>query len=127
MSSPSIPLQIAIIAALDNALDCDVWDAVPPDSPYPYVTVDTTEVSNRDYLASRLDERFVYLNVWSTAQGQAEVLGIMADIDAAMNNQRLSLGSGRAFGVRVTRQRTTRESDNLTFMGQVTLRVLTQH
>lgn len=119
-------LQVALIAALDAAVACDVWDAVPEGSAYPYVTIDTTEISNRDFLASRMDERFVYLNVWSTAEGQAEVLQIMSQIDA-LHEQPLDLTTGDVVSVRVQRKRTSREPDNRTFMGRVTLRILTKH
>lgn len=127
MSSPTVALQVELIAVLDEALDCDVYDAVPPGAEYPYVTLDRMDSRNSDMLNSRLDERFVYLSVWSTHPGQSEVMTIMASIDNALNNKRLNLSTGRAFGVQVIRQSTRRESDNLTFMGQVILRIFTQH
>ena len=120
----STALHTALIAALDEAVDCDVWDAVPPGADYPYVTVDTSEAANEDFLTDRMERRFVYLSVWSTHPGQAEVLSIMDQIDA-LHEQPLTLASGHAVSVRVERRRTSREPDNLTFMGQVTLRVFT--
>lgn len=126
-TSPALALQVALIGVLDTALSCSVYDAVPTGAAYPYVTLDRFDSSNRDFLASRLDERHIYLSVWSRHPGQSEVMAIMAAIDGALNNQRLSLSTGHAFGVQVTRQATQREPDNLTFMGRVTLRIYTQH
>lgn len=117
-------IHTALIAALDDALDCDVWDAVPPGADYPYVTVDRVESINADHLAlQRMEERFIYLNIWSRVQGQAEVMGIIEQIEA-LHEQRLETTDGYVVSVRVHRKRTRREPDNLTFMGQVTLRVI---
>lgn len=127
MSDPALPLQAALLARLNEVLSCDVWDAVPQDTDYPYVTMDYGVSANEDMLGGfRVDRRYVYLAIWSRAYGQAEVLGIMAQIDA-LNEQPLTLSSGAAVSLRVERKRTIREPDNLTFMGQVSLRIITTH
>lgn len=127
MADPTLALQKALLAALDTGLSCEVYDAVPQDAAYPYVTLDTTAVDNDDYLRGRRDLRFVYLTVWSQQRGQQEVMEIMADIDTALHEKPLTLDTGRVISVRVDRKRTNREPDNETFMGQVTLRVWTRH
>jgi len=127
MSDPSLPLQKAIYTALTNALSCGVYDSVPQGAAYPYVVMDREEAIDADYLSNRKDERFLYLSVWSRYHGQKEVKEIMADIDAALHRQKLAMDSGRMVICYVQRKTTVRDSDNLTFQGAVTLRVLTEH
>lgn len=126
MSDPTYALHVAVIAALDEAVSCNVWDAVPAGAEYPYVTVDTIEASNEDFVSVRMDRRFIYLNIWSTHPGQAEVLQIIAEIDA-LNDRRLELDSGHVVMLKVSRKGTSREPDNLTYMGRVTLELITRH
>lgn len=135
MSDPSFAVQAAVYAALNGNIVINgspgdvvpVYDHVPQGATYPYVTLDTQIAADADFLASRMDERFFYLNVWSTYRGQKEVWQIMSAIDALLHNQRLILSTGTMVICRVKRKRTSREPDNVTFMGQVTLRILTQH
>lgn len=126
MADPTKALHTALLARLKAILSVPVWDAVPQGSEYPYVTIDSMVSSNDDLLSSRANTRFVYLGIWSRAYGQAEIMGIMEQIDA-INEQPLPLSTGRAVSVRVDNTRTVRDSDNLTYQGQVTLRIITQH
>lgn len=127
MSDPTLALQSALLAAIDGVVSCEVYDAVPQGATYPYVTLDYQTSSNNDYLGGfRVDQRYIYLGVWSRVTGAEEVLGIMAQIDA-LNEQPLTLSTGSMVSLRVERKRTVREPDNLTFQGQVTLRIITTH
>lgn len=142
MTDPSLPLQEALYARLrsDAALtallaphaDADiggsaVYDAVPQNARFPYVTLDREVKRNADHLNGRLDLRFVYLNVWSDHPGQQEVKQIIAAIDAALHEQPLPLSTGRVASVRVQDTDTARDADGRTYMGRVTLRIYTQH
>ena len=91
------------------------------------MTVDTSITSNADALVERIDERFVFLNVWSQVRGQEEVLSIIGEIDGLMHNNKLELDDGYVVSIQVDRKMTRRDADNVTFQGQVTLRVLTHH
>jgi len=126
MSEPTTALHTALLAAIDSIVSCEVWDAVPQKTTYPYVVVDHTTSGNEDYTNTRMDRRFVYLSIWSRAEGQAEVMGILSQLDA-LNNSPLALSTGAVVSLRVERKRTNREPDNLTFMGHMTLRILTTH
>lgn len=126
MSDPTVALHTALLAAIDGLVTCDVWDGVPQGSSYPYVVVDFTSSINEDLTNTRLDRRYVYLSIWSRSPGQAEVMGILSQLDA-LNNSSLSLSTGAVCSLRVERKRTSREPDNLTFMGQMTLQILTTH
>lgn len=124
MADPSVALHDALYEALTAVLPCPVYDAVPQGAAFPYVTLDHEEVTNSDFLNRRMDLRFFYLTVWSRHQGQREVKEIMAQIDA-LNEQPLTLSTGHCVSVRVERKRTQRDADGRTYMGQVTLRIIT--
>jgi hypothetical protein len=127
MSEPALALRKALLAGLDGILSCEVYDAVPQNAAYPYVSFDFQTASNDDLLGGfRMETYFVYLSIWSRAYGSAEILGIMAQIDA-LNEQPLTLDTGSMVSLRVERKRTVREPDNLTFQGQVTLRIISTH
>lgn len=126
MSDPTAALHKALIAALDTACSCDVWDGVPQDTSYPYVVVESMTSNNEDFTNARMDTRFVFLTLWSREPGQKELMDIIAEIET-LNEQPLTLDTGEMVSLRVDRKRTDREDDNLTFRGQVTLRIITLH
>ena len=126
MADPTVALHKALLATLKTACSCDVWDGVPQDTAYPYVVIDYMLSDNMDFLVERMDERYIYLSIWSRSQGQAEGMGIIAEIET-IHEQPLTLETGQMISLRVDRKRTYREPDALTFRGQVQLRVLTLH
>lgn len=137
MSDPSVAVQVAIYEALGGAAGFTingspgtavaVYDAVPQNAAYPYVTLDSEFVNDADFLNSSLDERFFYLTVWSTYRGQKQVKQINAEIHDRLHEKRLSLSTGTMVICRVKRKTSQRDADAVTFMGQVTLRIQTQH
>ncbi len=126
MAEPTTALHTALLSQIEALVTCDVWDGVPQGTEYPYIVVDYTTMGNEDLLNTRLDRRFIYLSIWSRSPGQAEVMGILSQLDA-LNNSTLSLSTGAVVAIRVERKRTNREPDNLTFMGHITLQILTTH
>lgn len=127
MADAALAVHKAILAQLKAQLTCDVWDAVPQGTAYPYVTIDTVTAAQEDALNSRIERRFVYLSVWSRVRGQQEVLSIMSSVDTALHRQRLALDTGRIASASVTRKSTSREPDNETFMGRVTVEMVIDH
>lgn len=127
LSDPSFALQVALHSRLSSGLPCPVHDGVPEDTPFPYVTIDSSIADEADFLASRKDQRFLYLSVWSQYRGQKEVHEIMSAIDALLHNQPLPLTTGHVVSMQVKRKQTSREPDGVTYQGAVTLRVITQH
>lgn len=126
MSEPTAALHLALRAAVDALVTCPVYDGVPQNATYPYIVMDYTTAGNEDFTNARMDRRFYYLSVWSRSQGQREVMDILSQLDA-LNNSPLTLSTGAVGSIRVERKRTNREPDNLTFMGHMTLRILTTH
>lgn len=127
MSDPAIALQTALYQRLATELSVPVYDAVPMDTPPPYVTIDSEISTNTTPISGRKRaSRLLYLSVWSNYQGQAEVKRINAEIEAALDRRPLTITDGRAFGVTVERMSTNREPDGITYQGSVTVRILTQ-
>ena len=130
MADPSLALHKALLAALQSACTsaAAVYDGVPQNATYPYVVIDYSYSNNSDFLSldERMDERYVYLSIWSRVHGQQEIMQIWSEIET-IHEQPLTLDTGTAVSVRVDTKRTYRESDALTFRGQVVLRVLTTH
>lgn len=128
MSDPGLALQKALFDKLSASLTVPVFDAVPMGTPYPYVTLDYEVSDNATPISGRKREnRLFYLSVWSDYRGQAEVKRINAAIAEALDEQPLALSTGTAVSVRVLRTSTNREPDGVTYMGSVTLRIITQH
>jgi hypothetical protein len=128
MSDPGLALQKALFERLTAALATPVFDAVPAGSPYPYVTLDYEAVENTTPISGeKRENRLFYLSVWSDYQGQAEVKRINGEIADALDEVALPLSTGTAVSVRVLRTETNREPDGKTYMGSVTLRIITQH
>lgn len=127
MADPSFALQVALFDRLTAEVSCPIYDSVPMDAPFPYVSLDYEISSNDDSLASRRDIRLFYLSVWSDFKGQEEVKRLMAEIDAATHERPLPLTTGRVVSIRVDRKQTNREPDGVTYQGSVTLRIITQH
>lgn len=128
MSDPGLALQMALYEKLSASLSAPVFDAVPEGTPYPYVTLDYEVTDNTTPISGKKREnRLFYLSVWSNYQGQAEVKRINGEIAEALDEVALSLGTGTAVSVRVVRTETNREPDGKTYMGSVTLRIITQH
>jgi hypothetical protein len=128
MSDPGLALQKALFEKLSASLTVPVFDAVPAKTPYPYVTLDYEAVDNTTPISGKKREnRLVYLSVWSSYKGQAEVKRINGEIADALDEVPLPLSTGTAVSVRVIRTGTTREPDGVSYMGSVTLRIITQH
>jgi hypothetical protein len=128
MSDPGLALQKALFEKLSASLSAPVFDAVPQGTPYPYVTLDYEVTDNTTPISGKKREnRLFYLSVWSDYQGQAEVKRINGEIADALDEVALPLSTGTAVSVRVLRTETNREPDGKTYMGSVTLRIITQH
>ena len=123
----ALALQKALFAELGNALTEPVYDQVPHDASYPYVNFNTADTQPNDFLAERMSEVAVSLNVWSRSGGQAEVQRVIGEIYKALHKTRLPLDVGDMIEIRVTNLRTGREKDAKTYTGQVSLLALIHH
>ena len=128
MADPSVALQEAMFARLEDEVSCPVHDGAPMDSPMPYVSIDREISTNASPIAGRKREhRLIYLSVWSDAHGQAEVKRIIGEVVAALDERPLPIEVGRAVSVRVEQVNAHRDLDGVTYQGSITVRVITTH
>ena len=97
-TNAALDLQAAIYSLLidDAALVAllggpQIFDHVPQDTPFPYVTL--TEIETRPWhtQTSIGSEHIITLNVWSDHHGRKQVHSIIAALDDALDNAGLSL------------------------------------
>lgn len=126
MSLPlGLALQKALFQRLSSACSVPVYDAVPDNTPYPYITLDSEFLKNGDMVSGeRFDNRLLYLSVWSDYKGQAEVKGILEEIRTAVQSP-LTLETGQAPLLRLLDARCQRDADGVTYMGSATLQITT--
>ena len=124
MADGGLAVQKALLAKLQSALSCPVYDSVPQGATYPYVTFASTDVAQEDAINQRIERRVVSFSVWSDYKGQTEIMEIMSDMHDALHRADLNLDNGRVVGCYVTRKATNREPDGETYQGQFILEVL---
>jgi hypothetical protein len=131
MTLHALEVHKAVFDALTAALaPTPVYDIAPQDAAYPFVDLSSQMAlpivpgPGGTPLAGELAEHRMYLTVWSSYRGQAEVLGINAQIYAALHNQKLTLSAGNAVLCQVEAAESRLDADGLTHQGAVTVRLL---
>lgn len=137
MSDATLAVQKALVAALagisvvgidgGGSDDVGVYDHVPERAAMPYVVLDNHLVTPDDTLDAPLDVHVVYLSVWSQYRGTRQVLEIMQAVYDRLHNAALELESGEAVSCRVQSRTTSRDADDATFQGAVTIAIIAGH
>jgi len=98
MTAAAAELQKAVFAALSAdagivaALgEAKVFDRVPPNATFPYVTFGRTSIYDWSTASESGTEQLFTLHVWSKAHGKAETLSILERIGAVLHEQPLAL------------------------------------
>ncbi|MFE6223330.1 DUF3168 domain-containing protein [Streptomyces sp. NPDC057854] len=103
--SPMFPVQAAVYARLTgdeqlSALITGVYDYVPEDVAFPYVTVGEAIETPDNTVAGLGRETVVTLHVWTRARGHAKGLAIAARITALLDHQPLTLAGAHHVATR---------------------------
>lgn len=105
MATAVRPLQAAIVQALKSSADLmakvtGVYDEVPEDVAYPYVSIGAiTETADDAHDRQGLDS-LVVLHVWSTYKGFAEAADIFAAVDASLDRRPLAVSGWTDVSIR---------------------------
>lgn len=97
MSDPSYELQVALVATLKGAgalpvgVGGRVYDRVPPDAPFPYVSFGPSQVLPDKAGCIDGAEVIVQIDAWSRKVGYGEVKTIGAAVVAALDDQPLAV------------------------------------
>lgn len=130
MSDPSLELQAALVAALKGAspqiAGTRIYDAVPPNPVFPYVSLGDCQV-----LPDKADcidgtEVFPVIDVWSRAVGYPEVKGIVKQILAILDDQPIAISGFDSVVFQFDRVDYIRDPDGLTRHASITFHGLIQ-
>ena len=127
MADCTVALQVALLAKLNTLCSVPVYDAVPRGSAYPYVQLDSQMAMDAEFIdGTQIDDRNIYISVWSEQRGQAQVMGILAELKN-IHLTALPLTNGQVVSLRVYRSETSRDADGVTYQGNMTLKVITRN
>jgi hypothetical protein len=125
-------LQAAVYAALtadaqlDALIDGRVYDFVPNETAFPFVSFGPVNAGDWSTLTTAGAETFFVLDFWSRKPGRVQAQAMMARAYSALHAQTLIL-SGHAVAVlRIADSRVIRDPDGVTTHGVMRFRALTQ-
>ena len=124
-------LQKAVFEALTANADLmsavsGVYDHVPADTAFPYVTIGETTVT--DWSSKTFDGRVhnLTLHVWSRERGRKEIKEILALTYDTLNGAALSVDGQQLVDLRFDFVQTLLDADGLTFHGIQRFRAVTR-
>lgn len=135
--SVTLELQKSILDTLGAALPgVAVTQDAMREQAFPFIALDRILGRASDTLDRAYTTHVVYLSVWSRYEGTKEVLDLIgrpsrdgvggSGIKGALHNASLALAAGKCISCRVISDEVSRDADDLTYLGSVTLRVITQ-
>ena len=124
--NPALSLQKAMRDALlaRPGWAIPVHDHVPQGAAAPYVYFAAAETRDWSTQTEKAHEHFITLRVKSKAGGKREAQGIIADIEAALDNASLVLSGHRLVNLRMTLWSAERDGDR--YNGAVRFRAVTE-
>lgn len=130
MSDASWELQKAVYAALDGdatlgALITGVFDHVPPDTAFPYVTVGEVTVADASTMGKDGQAHTITVHSWSRGRGRKEVKDIMAEVYRVLHKANLALTGHDLAGMMFEFASTLTDPDGLTYHGVQRFRAVT--
>lgn len=131
MSDPALALQGAIYALLNDPsppLVQRVYDKVPANPVFPYVTIGEAQVIGDDTEdCGDLSEVIISIHAWSRAEGYPEVKRLAGAIRTTLRNASYSLSGFTVTVVEFQQARFLRDPDGLTSHAVVEFRYLIAH
>lgn len=103
-----------------------IFDAVPDNSAFPYLTLGQSTVTDWSTGSDTGEEHRLALNVWSRAAGRREAHEIMAALRLALHECELELVGHRLVSLRHESSDVRREADGITVRGAVRFRAVTE-
>lgn len=136
MADPSLAVKKALVTALTNTVFTNpgspssivkFYDRPPQGAVKPYIAFARRFTNDESAMSTLRDRDFFYLSVWSEYQGEFEVQYIMSQVKGLLHRKRLPLETGTMLYCEVPRKWCEPDADGRTYMGQITVRVLTKH
>lgn len=133
MPSPSWALQKAVFAALsgDIALTAligtgSIFDDVPRDATFPYVTFGQSQVRDWATGSEKGHEHVFTLQVWSQENGRKEVQEVLGMLEEVLHDSALTLEGHQLVNLRHEFSQSRREPDGETYRGIIRYRAVTE-
>lgn len=132
-TSPALALQTGLRAALladaglVSALGGEqVFDDVPREAPFPYITIG--DIDSRDWStqSSRGHEHTVTLQLWSRYRGRKQVQDLIAEVDRILDGAAPPLNGHRLVNLSTVFWTAQREPDGEVYRGTMRLRAVTE-
>jgi len=132
-TSPALALQTGLRAALlaDAGLVSalgggQVFDDVPREAPFPYITIG--DIDSRDWSTqtSRGHEHTVTLHLWSRYRGRKQVQDLIAEVDRILDGAAPPLTGHRLVNLSTVFWTAQREPDGEVYRGTMRLRAVTE-
>lgn len=124
-------LQEALYTVLTGDADLmqqvtDVFDYVPPETAYPYVTLGEMRATDVSSVTNKLTRLEVVLHVYSRNRGRKETGEIMARISVLLDEQEPLMNGFTAISLRYSGSDISQERDGLTYHGRMKFDALVQ-
>lgn len=123
MKSATGELQYAIVQTLLNdadvraIIDNRVFDSVPADAKFPYVSIGATSTTTTSYDCFEIDEITIQLDAWSRERGFKEVKELSSAVRHALIKNDLTLENNELISIKHELTREIRDPDGLTSHG----------
>ena len=113
-----------IVSAINDTLNCGVFDDVPQNATYPYIAIGEETVI--DYSTKDIDgnESTLNIHVWSQYKGSKETKQIMDKIHDLLHNSNLTVVGHNLINLRFEYSDIMRDPDGITRHGVMRFRAI---
>jgi hypothetical protein len=132
-TSPALALQTGLRTALlaDSGLVTalggeQVFDDVPRDVPFPYITIGDIDTRDWSTQTSRGHEHTVTVHLWSRYRGRKQVQELIAEVDRILDGASPPLSGYRLVNLSTVFWTAQREPDGEVYRGTMRLRAVTE-
>jgi hypothetical protein len=132
-TSPALALQTGLRAALladSNLVTAlggeQVFDDVPREAPFPYITIGDIDTRDWSTQTSRGHEHTVTVHLWSRYRGRKQVQELIAEVDRILDGASPPLSGYRLVNLSTVFWTAQREPDGEVYRGTMRLRAVTE-
>ena len=132
MTAPAAELQRAVFdalaanAALAALVGARIYDHVPANAAYPYVSFGRTSIYDWSTGTESGSEQLFTLHIWSKAKGKKETLEIMEHARALLEDARLDLNQHSLVNMRLEFAEARHDEDLALYHGLLRFRAVTE-
>lgn len=122
----TVELQEAVYSRLNSNLSCPVYDAVPPNAEFPYVTIGEVTAIPFDTDDSVGFESTITIHVWSRYNGFAQIKRIQREIYSRLHRKTFDVDKYDLVGCNFEFSETILDPDGATRHGISRYRIITE-